>query len=378
MFKDLFNSKYILNSNRLAWIDYARGICIILVCYRHCFEGLKQAGYVTAGNYPLLNILNICFYSFRMPLFFIISGLFVSSSLFKKGLNTYVNTRFKVIFYPLLVWGSIQITIQFFLKSYVNAHREPMDYLNLIINPRRIEQFWYLNALFFVGILYALLKSVFRMNRWQQLLLGMVFYAVSGMIHYTGGDGYLFTDILNYYIYFCLGDILSGFFIGKKSNRSALTAPSWLLASLIIFLASQYLYTVINMTPHNGDPASDFYVGDKMPVLSFFISLSGCIFVIQIAFLLQRAGIMKWLRVVGYHSLYIYLAHVMVVAAVRIVVTNLFHSTNVPVILIPAMILGIIVPMILYNLSVRLGAWWLFSLKKPVEEINHYSQMAIA
>ncbi|HEY4147471.1 MAG TPA: acyltransferase, partial [Chitinophagaceae bacterium] len=232
MLKDLFNSKYILNSNRLAWIDYARGICIILVCYRHCFEGLKQAGYVTAGNYPLLNILNICFYSFRMPLFFIISGLFVSSSLFKKGLRTYVNTRFKVIFYPLLVWGTIQITIQFFLKNYVNAHREPMDYLNLIINPRRIEQFWYLNALFFVGVLYALLKSVFRMNQWQQLLLGMVFYTVSGMIHYTEVNGYLFTDILNYYIYFCLGDILSGFFIGKKGNRSALTAPSWLLASL--------------------------------------------------------------------------------------------------------------------------------------------------
>ncbi|HEY4147954.1 MAG TPA: hypothetical protein VGM41_03445, partial [Chitinophagaceae bacterium] len=128
----------------------------------------------------------------------------------------------------------------------------------------------------------------------------------------------------------------------------------------------------------HGQPASDFYVGDKMPVLSFFISLCGCIFIIQIAFLLQRAGIMKWLRVVGYHSLYIYLAHVMVVAAVRIIVTNLFHSTNVPVILIPAMILGILVPMILYNLSVRMGAWWLFSLKKPVEEINHYSQVAIA
>jgi len=169
--KDLFNAKFVLNSNRLAWIDYARGICIILVCYRHCIEGLKGIGLITPDNYPMLRILNICFFSFRMPLFFIISGLFVSSGLIKKGLKTYVNTRFKVIFYPLLVWGTIQITIQFLLKNYVNAHREPMDYLNLIIQPRRIEQFWYLNALFFVGILYAVLKSVFRLNYWQQLLI---------------------------------------------------------------------------------------------------------------------------------------------------------------------------------------------------------------
>ena len=302
-------------------------------------------------------------------MFFIISGLFLGSGLGKKGLGTYVNSRFKIVFYPLLVWGAIQITIQFLMKDYVNAQRVPMDYLNLVINPRRIEQFWYLNALFFVGALYALLKTVFRINYWQQLLIGMVFYTIAGMLRYTETNGYLFTDILNYYIYFSIGDIISVYLLGKKNKKTMVTAPSWLLASFIVFLASQYLYTIINLR-HN----SDFYVGDKMPALAFFISLSGCAFTIQMAFVLQRTAMLKWLRVIGYHSLYIYLAHVMIIAAVRIFLSYVLHVTSVPLILAPAMIAGIVLPILLYNMSVRLGLWWLFSLKKPVEEINFHSQ----
>lgn len=373
MFNDLFNRKFILGSNRLAWIDYARGICIILVAYRHCFEGLRQAGFPMM-DHPYMKILNVCFYSFRMPLFFIISGLFVSSSLSKKGLGVYVGNRFKVIFYPLMLWGFIQVTLQFALRNYVNAQREPMDYLNLIIQPRRIEQFWYLNALFFVGALYALLKVVFRLHYWQQLLLGMVFYTVASMIHYTESNGYLFTDILNYYIYFSIGDMLSSYILSRKNKKTMITAPSWLLASTIIFLGSQYLFTVLNLRHASN---YDSYVGDKLPLLAFLISLSGCAFIIQISFLLQRLAILKWLRVIGYHSLYIYLVHVMIIASVRLFMVHVLHITSVGMIMVPAMIAGIVIPMLLYNIATRLGAWWLFSLKKPVEEINYNSKMAV-
>ena len=64
------------NANRYNWIDYARGIAIILVVYRHSFEGIKRAGFSTA-NYHFLEYANIIFFSFRMPLFFIVSGIFI-------------------------------------------------------------------------------------------------------------------------------------------------------------------------------------------------------------------------------------------------------------------------------------------------------------
>ena len=376
MWKDLFNAKFILSSKRMQWIDYARGICIILVCYRHCFEGLKQAK-LNIHDYPTLEILNICFYSFRMPLFFIISGLFVSASLSKKGIGNYIGNRFKIIFYPLLIWGGLQVTMQLLMKDYVNAHRHPIDYLNLIIRPRLIEQFWYLNALFFVGALYAILKYYLHVKLWQQVVLSTILYSVSSYIHFYEINAYLFADIFHYYIYFCIGDLLSAFFL--KSNReSTLTSAKWMIPSLVLFIASQYLYTLLNIKHAN--PAfnyyTDSYVSDKMPAFSFFVSLAGCAFIIQVAYLLQRTGVMKWLRVVGYHSLYIYLVHVMVIAAVRIFVMRVLHIQSIPVIIIPAMIAGIIIPIILYNLAVRMGAWRLFSLKKPVDEIKFYGQPA--
>jgi fucose 4-O-acetylase-like acetyltransferase len=372
LWKDLFNAKFILSSKRMQWIDYARGICIILVCYRHCFEGLKTAK-LDIHSYPALEILNICFYSFRMPLFFIISGLFISSSLFKKGINNYVGNRFKIIFYPLLIWGSLQITIQLLLKDYVNAQREPADYLNLIVRPRLIEQFWYLNALFFVGTLYALLKYYLKVKLWQQLVLSTIFYSVSSYALERSLNLYLFGDIFHYYIYFCLGDILSSFIL-KKETEHKLTALKWMVPSFLLFVVSQYMYTDLNI--QHTDPTvnyyTDSYVSDKMPAFSFIVSLSGCAFVIQIAYLLQKTDRLRWLRVIGYHSLYIYLAHVMIIAAVRICIVRFLHINNIPFIIVPAMLAGIIIPIILYNLSVRIGAWWLFSLKKPVEEMKFY------
>ena len=80
---NLFNSQFILNNKRFGWIDYDRGISIILVTFRHCFEGLTNAG-VDLNSYPFLGYLNVFLFGFRMPLFFIASGMFISSSLKKK------------------------------------------------------------------------------------------------------------------------------------------------------------------------------------------------------------------------------------------------------------------------------------------------------
>jgi fucose 4-O-acetylase-like acetyltransferase len=147
----LFNARHILGRDRNPWIDYARGICILLVVYRHVFEGLTNVG-VGSNSYPVLKYFNIFFFSFRMPLFFIVSGIFLGSSLLRKGVGGYINNRFQTIFYPLMVWGIIQVTLQLSFADYVNAKRFPIDYLNLIFDPRKIEQFWYLNALFFVSV----------------------------------------------------------------------------------------------------------------------------------------------------------------------------------------------------------------------------------
>jgi fucose 4-O-acetylase-like acetyltransferase len=363
LFKDLFNSKQILATNRYAWIDYVRGICIILVCYRHCFEGLKESSLPTQ-EHPFLEILNVCFYSFRMPLFFIVSGLFVTSSLFKKGLKKYIGNRFNIIFYPLLIWGSIQITLQLLLRDYVNAKPALTDYINLIIfprNPNNNQQFWYLNTLFFVGTFYAFFKVAFKFKLWQQVVLSVLLYVIASYWSYNDITFYIFSDVFHHYIYFCLGNVFSAYILNKE-NQDKFVTPKWLWPSVLMFISVQTIFTIVNIRH-----AEDNFINHKMPWGYLLISLAGCAFVIQLGFVLQQSGVLKWLRVLGYHSLYIYLMHLMIIAAVRIFILKVLGIESVYLILSVAMVAGVLLPIIFYNVAMRWGLWWLFTFEKPLD-----------
>src|SRR4051812_38216926 len=143
---NLFNSKFILSNKRFGWIDYDRGISIILVTYRHCYETLFKSG-VNLNAYPIFEYINVFFFGFRMPLFFIASGIFVSGSLAKRGMDAYAKNRVQSILWPLMVWGFIQITLQILFSGYTNSDIHPISYLYLLTDPRSTGQFWYLNAL---------------------------------------------------------------------------------------------------------------------------------------------------------------------------------------------------------------------------------------
>lgn len=63
--------------NRIHWVDYAKGIGILLVVYGHVILGLHDSKVGMQGlNYELQHLF---IYSTHMPLFFFLSGLFASS-----------------------------------------------------------------------------------------------------------------------------------------------------------------------------------------------------------------------------------------------------------------------------------------------------------
>ena len=70
-------------SKHLNWVDYAKGLGIILVVYGHISEGVFNAGMTM--NRSLYTTIDTIIYSFHMPLFFLLSGLFFTSSLTKRG-----------------------------------------------------------------------------------------------------------------------------------------------------------------------------------------------------------------------------------------------------------------------------------------------------
>lgn len=350
---------------RLKWIDYARGIAIILVVYRHAFEGLKESG-LDVYSHMYLEYANIFFFSFRMPLFFIVSGVFVAMSLHKRGLTRFSAIKAKTILYPYFLWACIQLTIQLFFSAYTNGSPTAQTYLYLFYLPREIAHFWYLYALFNISVLYAISISVLKFSWKHNMVLGAVMFGISVYTWQAQITTGFIGDILHYYIFFAIGHAVSAFILDRK-NEQKFSSPKLILVLLIPFLAGQAYFLLENMD-HAG--AKYMYVEYYKPVAFLLIAITGCAFVITISFLLQRMNWMNWLSVLGKHSLYIYVAHVIFFAATRIFLRNVFDIQNVPVLLAAGLLSGLVFPVILYKLSQRLGMWWLFSLEreKPVRE----------
>lgn len=353
----LFNARTILTRSRYPWIDYARGICIILVCYRHVFEGLTNMGAISS-DYHVLKYLNIFFFSFRMPLFFIVSGIFVGVSIAKKGAHHYINSRVQTIFYPLLVWGCIQITLQLLFSHYINVTRVPIDYVRLVYMPRSVEQFWYLNALFFVSVLYVSIKVFLGLKPWQNLVLGIIFYGIAAYFHMTETNIGFLIDVLFFYLFFAIGDNISSWMLNPNNYRW-FTSVKVFLFILPFFVVIQHYFTLVNLKHNN-----DYYVQNFQPSLYAIAALIGGALIISLSYLLQKWNILRFLRVIGYHSLYIYVMHLIITSATRTVLVRLLHVTNVPLLMVVSIVAGILIPIMVYNIAQRAGIWWLFSLKK--------------
>ena len=98
------------------------------------------------------------------------------------------------------------------------------------------------------------------------------------------------------------------------------------------------------------------------------IAFIGCAFVTNVSFMLQKKNAATILRRVGVYSLYIYVCHVMVTSSTRIIASKFLHLNSVPLLLAICFVMGIGIPILVYNLSRKLNMTWLFSLEseKPL------------
>jgi fucose 4-O-acetylase-like acetyltransferase len=360
------NRDFVYSNQRMGWMDYDRGISIILVTYRHVFESLYRAG-IDVQEYPMLEYINVFFFGFRMPLFFIASGIFIRNGIRRFQLSGYLGNRIKTILYPMLVWGIIQISLQLIFSSYTNSGDSVSwkTYLDLIIDPRKTGQFWYLNALFSVGVLYAILSVAFRFSTKHQLILGVVLYGISSYVHRYDVELGAINDVLKYYLFFSIGDGISDFML-KEDAKKFFTSKKIMLLLLIAFCINQYFFTRINLTQ-----ASNYYVENQMPLFFLLVALTGCALSLAVSFSLTQSGSLKFLRVVGYNSVHIYCMQIIFISISRLIALNLFEITDAFVLAFIMLGSAVLLPIMVYNICLRLNMWWWFTLKKPTAELNY-------
>jgi fucose 4-O-acetylase-like acetyltransferase len=330
-----------LQKSRLYWVDYLKGIAIVLVVYRHSLLGIQRSDLHIPDAFVNANMI---FYSFRMPLFFMLSGIFISRSLAKRTVKQFIASKFETLLYPYLIWVTIQVTLQIVMSSFTNSDRTFIDYTYIFYQPRNLDQFWYLPALFNSTVIFVLLKKYVNGKWWLQIPIGIGFYFLSPHLQKIS----MLSDWMEFYIFVAIGDSISEIFFKAKVQNLFKNYLTLILATPVFILAQIY------------------YLNHQTTQLQFLtIAFIGCFTMLSLAFIFQRLNLLSFLRIIGYHSLYIYVIHVMIAAFTRIFLMHVLHIDNAIVILFTCIAVGSVLPVVIYNLLIRDNIFWfLFTYKR--------------
>lgn len=243
--------------------------------------------------------------------------------------------------YPYLLWAFIQISLQILFSSVVNAHRTGADYLNILIQPRHLDQLWYLFALFNVTLLYLLVAKLFRYDKFAQVLVSLALLAIAPLVNSIS----TLYDIALHYIFFCIGNLTASYFFAEKT-QDKLSSAYGLLILLPVFAVCQYYFL------HHQQMNLFLYTG---------IALVGSLFTIMLSFQLSKYKAMPILKTFGHYSLYIYLLHVPIVSVIRYFMIATPLRQHIVITLLLLIFIAIFFSIIVYRLCMRLRLGFLFT-----------------
>jgi uncharacterized membrane protein YcfT len=280
------------NTARVGWVDYAKGYCIVLVVMMHSTLGVEAA----LGEPGWLHHVVAFAKPFRIPDFFLISGLFLARVI-DRDWRTYVDRKVVHFAYFYVLW----LTIQFAFKEpglIAHGHIEDVArrYLEAFVEPFGTLWFIYLLPIFFI---------VTRLVR-ELPLLPVWLVAAALEIAHIETPSLVVNEFANRFVYFYTGYIL---------------APMiFLLVDLARRKASLALAGLASWACINGVAV---YAGvADLPFASLALGLIGVGAVVTGCALMEKRDLLPPLRYCGRHSIVIYLAFFLPMAASRVILVK--------------------------------------------------------
>src|SRR6476659_3458645 len=133
-------------TERVGWVDYAKGFCIVFVVMMHSTLGVGS----TLGQEGWLHSVVAFAKPFRMPDFFLISGLFLARVI-DRDWRTYLDRKVVHFVYFYLLWTAIQFGVK--APMFVQEHGALGTlwlYWESFVEPFGTLWFIYLLPIFFV------------------------------------------------------------------------------------------------------------------------------------------------------------------------------------------------------------------------------------
>ena len=335
---------------RDAWVDYAKAIGILLVVYGHVARGVYNAGIPLDA--VLYERVDSIIYSFHMPLFFFLSGLFFFHSLQRRGPACLTANKIDTIVYPYLLWSLIQGLTEVVLSRYTTGSTTLPEVLSLW-DPR--VQFWFLYALFLV-VLTAIL--VYRSDA-RSLLAAALAAAAVAYVYQDRIPSALHSDyVVKNFVFFALGVVFST----VKDRLSRNPAP-WAAMGVLAFVVAQYVFHV----------ELGLLYTDK-GVASLLLATVSILAVATVSMFLARIPV-SWVLALGSASMAIYVMHILFGSGTRIILSRLLGVEDAVFHLAAGCLAGVLLPMLVLRLAARLGVRGLFEAPSRLSAEGWYRRL---
>ena len=274
-------------TERVDWVDYAKGICIVMVVMMHSVLGVEAAAGQTGFMHHVVEFAR----PFRMPDFFLISGLFLSRVI-DRDWRTYLDRKVVHFAYFYVLW----VTIQFAFKAPAFAAETSWSHTGYLYLESFIEPFGTLWFIYLLPIFFVVIKATRRLPPALIWIAG----AALEMAHISTG----WTAIDEFAARFIY--IYSGYLFANYVFRLAGEARAY----PILTVAALTAWAVVNGS------LTQFGYAD-LPGISLALGLAGACAIIAIGVLLARRQWLDFIRYFGEHSIVIYLAFFLPMAASR-------------------------------------------------------------
>jgi len=312
------------------WVDYAKGICIIMVVMMHSVLGVELA----AGQTGFMHLLVAFAKPFRMPDFFLISGLFLAVVI-NRDWRTYLDRKVVHFAYFYVLW----VTIQFGFKAPSFAAESNWSHVGFLYLESFIEPFGTLWFIYLLPIFFVVTKATRQIP--APVIWGLA--ALLEMAHVATGWTVI-DEFCARFVYFYSGYLFADYVFALSDRARA--RPTLALIGLALWALANAALVATGYSEWAG--------------ISLLLGFAGACAIIIMGTLLARVHWLDFLRFCGQNSIVIYLAFFLPMAASRTLLLKSGVITDIGMISLIVTATGVLGALAIWRIALIAGADFLF------------------
>jgi uncharacterized membrane protein YcfT len=315
---------------RIDWVDYAKGICIVMVVMMHSTLGVELA----AGKQGFMHLFVEFARPFRMPDFFLISGLFLARVI-NRDWRTYLDRKVVHFAYFYVLW----LTIQFGFKAPVYAAEQGWEHAVVMYLQSFIDPFGTLWFIYLLPIFFVVTKATLRVPAPVIWLAAAALEAVHISTGWTVID-----EFAARFVYFYSGYLFANYVFVLADRARA--QPGVALIGLAAWAVANGVLVFAGFA--------------EQPGISLVLGFAGACAVIVTGTLLARVNWLGFLRYCGEHSIVIYLAFFLPMVVMRMALLKANIVSDIGLVSLIVTATGVLGALAMWWGAKRLGLNFLF------------------